>query len=160
MSAIRLRFVTCSDHVSQMIRLRSGLSMPFTPSHVECVTPEGLYLGQHFSGGMQARPAGYDAGTMLQDRIVELPARADQVEAFYAFVNSKIGQPYDWKSIISFVAPLNFHLAEHAICSAIMTLALRAPGVAWFPYPLTVPAHQISPRDLFLMLSAIVEIPH
>jgi hypothetical protein len=132
--------------------------MPFAPSHVECVTPAGKYAGQHLSGGMQARDPGYDKATLAHEAFVNLPATQSQTDAFYGFVASKIGQPYDWKAIVDYAAPVDLHSVGSAICSAQMVLALRKAD--WFPFPLTVPAHLISPRDLLLMLSGIIEIPH
>jgi hypothetical protein len=159
---IRLRFVTATGQLSALIRAQAGICMPFTPSHVEALSQDGKsYIGQHYDGGMQARPVGYDADTMMHEKLVELPCTPEQEAAFYAFVNSKIGQPYDWKSIISFVDPaLNLHELNHLICSAIMTAGLRAKGCEYFPMPLTVPFHHISPRDLFLILSSHVQIDH
>jgi hypothetical protein len=164
---IRLRFVTSAGLSSQLIRTQAGLCMPFTPSHTEAVSQDGkFYIGEHIDGGMMARPAGYDADTLMtlpdgskSERIVELPCTPEQEAKFYAFVNSKIGEPYDWKSIISFMAPdINLHQQDHLICSAMMTAALRAAD--YFPMPLTVPFHHISPRDLFLILSTHVQIDH
>lgn len=157
---IRLRFVSGKDDTSLLIRLRAGLCMPITPSHVECVTPDGLYLGQHFDGGMQARPQGYDKAWLEADCFVDLPASDDQTRAFYAFMTAKIGEPYDWKAILGFVTFSNEHILNHAICSAIQVLGLRAPGVEWFRWPLAKPAHGISPAMLLTMLSGMVEIPH
>ena len=157
---IRLRFITCNDEVSRLIRLQAGIAMPFTPSHVECVSQDGKsYIGQHFDGGMQARPVGYDTAVLASEKIVELDVSTPEQAAFYAFVSSKIGQPYDWRSILDFVDPaLNLHQFNHLICSAMMTAALRACG--FFPMPLVVPFHHVSPRDLFLVLSSHVQIDH
>lgn len=157
---IRLRFVTCNDQVSALIRLQAGICMPFTPSHVECVSQDGKsYIGQHFNGGMRARPVGYDAAELQSEKIVELDVSPPEETAFYAFVDSKIDQPYDWESILDFVDPaLNLHQLNHLICSAMMTAALRSCG--FFTWPLTVPFHHISPRDLFLILSSYVQIDH
>ncbi len=157
---IRLRFVTCNDQISALIRLQAGICMPFTPSHVECVSQDGKsYIGQHFDGGMQERPVGYDASIMRAEKFVDVDTGGSEEAAFYAFITSKIGQPYDWTSIISFIDPaLNLHEFNHLICSAMMTAALRACG--FFQWPLTVPFHHITPRDLFLMLSSHVEIDH
>src|ERR1035438_133808 len=155
---IRLRFVAGKDDISLAIILRSQISMPFSPSHVEAVRPDGKYVGQHFRGGMVARDAGYDKSIMAQELFVDLPATADQADSFYAFVNSKIGSPYDWTSILDYVLPVDFHISGDAICSAAMELALRASPAPYLHWPVTVPAHLISPRDLLLMLSCIVEI--
>jgi hypothetical protein len=157
---IRLRFVTCNDPFSALIRSQAGICVPFTPSHVEAVVLDGnSYIGQHFDGGMQSRPAGYDKATLLHEKFVDLPCAAAQERRFYEFVVSKIGQPYDWQSIASFVAPdINLHQPNHLICSAMMAAGLRA--CEYFPLPLTVPFHHISPRDLFLVLSSHVQIDH
>ena len=59
----------------------------------------------------------------------------------------EIGEPYDWKAIVGFLEPdAHQHELDHVICSAFMTAALRACG--YFRWPLTVPFHHISPRDL------------
>lgn len=155
---IRLRFVAGRDDVSLAIILRSQVAMPFTPSHVECVMPDGKYAGQHFHGGMAARDPGYDKAYLSHELFVELPASGEQCAAFYAGAAASLGQPYDWQAILGYVVPGHFHDINHAICSAKMLLLLRACG--FLRWPVAVPAHLVSPRDLLLMLSAIVEIPH
>jgi hypothetical protein len=161
MTAITLRFVTSDNAISNLIRAQAGVCMPFTPSHVEAFTRDGKhYVGQHMDGGMQARPIGYDAGeTNVQEKFVQLPCTEAQFDAFHGFCTKHLGDPYDWRAIISFADPaLNFHGTDESICSAIMTLALRACD--YFQAALVVPAHHISPRDLFLILSTHVEIKH
>lgn len=158
---ITLRFVAGDDVTSRLIQARGGVCMPFTPCHVECLSRDGKsYTGQHLDGGMEARPIGYDAGTRTHELLLPLPATDEQYDAFHKYVETRIGQPYDWKAIADFVLPVNFHQTGHAFCSAVMTLAMRAAD--WFPSrsALATPAHQISPRDLLLMLSGIVEIAH
>jgi hypothetical protein len=157
---IRLRFVTADDAMSKFIRLQAGICVPFTPSHVECVSQDGTkWIGEHIDGGMQARPADYDAATRAVQKFVDLPVTPAMESAFYTFVTAKIGEPYDWKTIVDFAAPsFNFHMTNHAICSAMMAWALRV--CEYFPKPLTVPFHHITPRDLFLILSSHVEISH
>jgi hypothetical protein len=164
---ITLRFVTGSDLLSRLIRMQAGISMPFTPSHVEALSPDGkFYIGAHFNGGVAARPTGYDRDQLMtladgsrSERLINLPATDAQHAAFHAFVQSKIGEPYDWKAIIGFVEPdVHRHEVDHIICSALMTAALRACG--YFPAPLTVPFHHISPRDLLLILSTHIQIDH
>lgn len=164
---IVLRFVRSKGFTSDMTAWREQTAMPFSPSHVECVTPDGKWLGQHVAGGMLARPAGYDHDDVafLSDGrraeiFVSLPATPEQTSAFYAAATVSIDEPYDWRAIIGFAVPFHEHLPFHAICSAKMVLLLRTKGCEYFPWPLTVPAHLITPRDLMLMLSAFVEIPH
>jgi len=159
---IRLRFVATSGPIALAIRLQAGLCMPFTPNHVEVVSQDGMfYIGQHMAGGMQARAAGYDKAELLHELFVELPCTPEQEAAFYGYINAKIGMPYDWKSIFSFVDPAwNLHDVGHLICSAITAAALRTKGCEFFPWPMTVPLHHVSPRDLLLILSSHVKIDH
>jgi len=169
MGMITLRAVTGNDSVSALIRYQGGTSMPFIPSHIECVSQDGQsWIGQHMQGGMEARPVGYDNanlielpdGTMSQ-LFIRLPCTDDQESAFYGYVHDKIGMPYDWVSILGFVmTEVHLHTVGTLICSAIMTAALRTKGCEYFPMPLTVPFHHISPRDLLLMLSSHVQIDH
>jgi hypothetical protein len=156
---IRLRFVAGKDDVSLAIILRSQVCMPFTPSHVECVDGD-KYIGQHFHGGMAAREPGYDKSYLSRELFVDLPATPEQTAAFYDYIRASIGQPYDWRAILNYALPLNLHIFNHAICSAKIELALRTQISPWLRWPVTVPAHLISPRDLLLMLSCLVEIPH
>jgi hypothetical protein len=114
---------------------------------------------------MQARDAGYDEADVdiLPDGrrcelLVRLPVLQDQHDKFYANATAGIGQPYDWGGILDFALPGHHHQFNHAFCSARMFLLLR--GVNYFLWPVTAPAHDIDPRDLLLILSTHVEIPH
>jgi hypothetical protein len=163
MTAITLRFVTSPhDPLSALIRLQAGLCMPFTPSHVEALSRDGAhYVGQHLDGGMQARPIGYDGQEIqeIQEKLVQLPCPAEHYDRFQSYCEGRIGAPYDWTSIVGFVDPAwNLHAFNHLICSAEMTAGLRHCG--YFSWPLTVPFHHISPRDLLLILSSHLQIDH
>lgn len=163
---IRIRFCTSTALSSQLIRWQAGASMPFTPSHCEALSQDGtVYIGAHMDEGVRARPVGYDAADLLTlsdgskaDRIVSLPCSEPQEAAFYAFVQSKVGTPYDWKAIVGFEAPGHFHDFGHLICSAFMTAGLRA--CEYFRWPTTKPFHLVSPDHLFFTLSTHVKIPH
>lgn len=175
-----LRFVRGTKWDSEAIVLQEKAAMPFVPSHVEALTPDGkFYIGSHLDGGTLARPVGYDAGKIarlhgdydkstfpdgLCDLRLDLGAARNVVDSaewqdatFYKYLEDSIGEPYDWKAIIGFVLPAHLHLADHAICSAKIALALRK--CLWFPYRVAAPAHLINPRDLLLMISARMEIP-
>lgn len=157
---ITIRFVLNRGLVSDAIKAQEKTAMPFTPSHVEARTPDGaFYIGAHIDGGVMKRPVGYDKDTMVDEVILDLEATPEQSAAFYAFLENKIGEPYDWLSIIGFVVPEHFHLPEHVICSALQALALRAPECEWFRWRLAAPAHLIDPRDLLLILSTHMQIP-
>jgi hypothetical protein len=157
---IRLRFVEGHGIESDLIELREGTCMPIVPSHVECVRPDGMYVGQHIVGGMLARKPGYDA-PFKGEAFVDLPATEEQTKAFYDAVEASLGEPYDWKAILGFELPGHFHEKFHVICSAKMFLLLRDKA-DWFPShaPVAVPAHCIDPRDLLFVISAIIKVDH
>lgn len=158
---ICIRFVANTGPIAGLIRFQAGIAMPFTPNHVESVTPDGFYFGQHIVGGMQKRKPGYDADELLHEKFVSIPCTKVQAAAYYAYLDSKLNQPYDWKSIISFIDPdLNMHEFNHLICSAITAAAFRTEGCEILRWPMTVPFHHISPRDLLLMASTLVEVSH
>ena len=160
-----IRFIQGSDFVSRLIVAQEKICMPFTPSHVEAVMPDSFYLGAHMDGGVQERIPGYDAATIAIDPVTNnkreilltLEATPEQDAAFHAFLIDKIGKPYDWQAILGFLLPEHEHAPEHVICSALITLALRACN--WFQFPLAVPAHLIDPRDLLLLVSGRMKIP-
>lgn len=168
-----LRFVRGTAWTSTLIAWQEKAALPFTPSHVEALTSDGKsYIGAHIDGGVAVRPIGYDKGQVaclphgydktafpggLCDLHLKLDATPAQDKDFYSYMNAGIGEPYDWLSIIGFVVPEHFHLRNHVICSAKISLALRA--AEWFPFRLSAAAHLIDPRDLLLMLSTHMQIP-
>ena len=156
---IRMRFVQGNEVSSDLIEWHESVAMPISPSHVETVTPAGKYLGQHASGGMQAREPGYDAGTFAKEFFLDIPTSSQfQADTFYSYMEGSIGEPYDWKAMLGFVLPGHFHTKFQALCSAKVAIGLRKCLI--FRWPLAVPDHLIDPRDLLLVLSAILEIPH
>lgn len=153
-----IRFVQGSSFESLAIIAQSKTAMPLTPSHVEALTPDGaFYIGAHISGGVQKRPVGYDKAETVHELLLNLGATANEDAKFFAFLETKIGQPYDWRAILGFLLPAHEHILNHSICSALVTLALRACG--WFEAPLAAPAHLISPRDLLLIISGRMTVP-
>jgi len=156
---IIVRFVRSIGLASDGIVALEKTAMPFTPSHVEAVTPDGFYLGAHLDGGTQKRPKDYDAGKFSHELFLTLEATEEQAAAFYAFLDAHVDEPYDWKAILGFLLPKHEHTPNHAICSALITLGLRTPSCEYFRWPLAAPAHLVDPRDLLLMLSARMAVP-
>ena len=148
---VRLRFVTCNDQVSALIRWAED----FWASHVEAVVDEG-YLGAHADGGVLVRPVGYDRAILVREEFVDVPADAAAAEAFEHYLRAHLGEPYDFAAIFGFVLRDDMHAKEHAICSALQTDALIASRLA---RDLPLPSYQISPRDLRLYLAGIAPAP-
>ncbi len=152
-----IRFVRSIGLASDGIAALEKTALPFTPSHVEAVSPDGFYLGAHFSGGVQKRPKDYDAGKFSHELFLTLETTEDQAVAFYAFLDKHIGEKYDWRAIVGFIIPEHEHIPNHTICSALIALALRSCN--YFQWPLAAPAHLIDPRDLLLVLSGRMAVP-
>lgn len=153
---MRLRFVTCNDDLSIAIRIREGAMarwVGFTPSHVEIVVPEG-YLGAHYQGGILIRPVGYDRVTMTNELFVDA-ALPNEAKA-ETWARSKIGALYDWRAILDYLVPENWHQSGAFICSAFATGSLDKGGA--FAYPLALPWHLVSPALLLLWLSGRTQI--
>jgi hypothetical protein len=174
MATIRIRFVRHRGIATYLISWREATCMPFIPSHAECVTPAGTRIGEFGFGGMQERPFNYDTKDVallpkgktsealpLGNRceiIVPLEVSQEQSDKFYKMARASLGQGYDWSAIPGFALSGHHHKVGRAVCSAKMFLLLRA--VNYFKWPVSVPAHLINPRDLMLILSTHVEIPH
>lgn len=144
---IRLRFVTSSDAISQMIRLGE---YGFWATHVEAVVADGL-LGAHMEGGVRLRPWGYDAGTRTRELILLLTVTDEQAASFERFLRSQVGKPYDMGGILGLVAGRNWQDPEHWYCSELMAAGLVECG--YFASPLASDCAKITPRDLLLIIS-------
>ena len=115
--------------------------------------------------GKQLRPMGYDrddvyvmANGQRCELIIDLLSTEDQNKDFDDAAKACLGELYDWSAPWAFLLPGHHHQKFHSVCSAKMLMLLRKCGrLKW---PLSVPAHLVSPRDLLLILSALMEVPH
>jgi hypothetical protein len=128
-------------------------------SHVDSVMPDGSLLGARddvYNGipkGVQIRPSEYVAGKVTKRVLV--PTTDPIAAAYYAFVTSQIGKPYDETAIAAFVFGRNWNEADSWFCSELNSAGLVASG---FVHPLSAPANKIAPDDLLLILSVFVAI--
>jgi hypothetical protein len=152
-SLIKLRFVGGNDLISKGI---SAAEYGFWAIHAEAVMPDGTWLGAHYDGGVQARPAGYDKATCTQDMIVSIPVEAAMADKFHAFLRSQIGKPYDIEAIVAFVARRDWQSPDSWFCSELQAAALAHCG--WFASALATQFNHITPRDLLLIVSGRVNI--
>jgi hypothetical protein len=149
---INLRFVTCNDPISAAIRAGE---YGFGYSHTEAVMPDGTLLGAHYDGGVQARPKGYDAGTMQRELIVSLPTDATTEQKFLDFLRAQLGKPYDVEAIAALVAERDWRKPDAWFCSELQAAALEAAG---YMLPLAADVAKITPRDLLILLSARIPL--
>ena len=143
----RLRFVsTASNWLSMLIRFRTMADV----SHVEAVLPDGTVIGAYFDGVKQM-PGDYNGGYTSQ-RFVDILMPQESIDHWTNYLKSRVGREYDWDAIAGIALHLNLHKPRGLICSMLAALSLRESGV--FRRPLSEPAHEITPRDLLLVLSA------
>lgn len=159
MTAVTLRFVTCSDLISHAIR---GGEMGFWASHVEALMPDNSLLGAHADGGVRARMRDYDKGQWTQELYVTLPCTDFQANAFREFLTGQVGKPYDMMAIgemalgvLTGEAP-DWRASAAWICSALQTAALLAAGIIKSA-PATV--RLATPRDVLMMCAPLVAVP-
>ncbi len=158
---IRLRFVTDlgGDFISWAIR---GAELGFWASHVEAVKPDGSsYLGARAGSGVQWAPKGYDAKFHAVEQIIDVPATDAQETAFWSFLESQIGAPYDDDIIKGFAAGVllgqrDWHEPGAWICSELQAAALESAGVLRsFPQGKLY----ITPESLLTAISQITDLP-
>ena len=125
------------------------------PSHVDAVLPDGRLLGARSDvlagvpAGVQIRPADYEQ--VSETRRIILTADAQTQLKFWAFLQSKIGAPYDTQAIFAFPFNQDWGSPDSFICSGLQAAALAASG--WFPRPLPLPHDMVTPWELLLCLT-------
>lgn len=128
-------------------------------SHVDSVLPDGSLLGARSDvilgvpAGVQIRPASYVGGEVT--KLVSIPCPDPVADAYYAFIHSQIGKPYDKTAIAAFVFGRNWMESDSWFCSELCAAALVAAG---FVHTLAAPCNKIAPDDLLLIVSAFVPV--
>jgi hypothetical protein len=156
MSCITLQFSALDDVVSLAIRAFSH--GPF--SHVDAVLPNGSLLGARSDqlgsvpAGVQIRRPGYVEFSAL--RHVVLPTTPDCDLAFYDFLRTQIGKPYDHSAILGFALDRDWRQPDSWFCSELIAAALEK--ARYFSFCLAAPANKITPADLLLALSATANV--
>lgn len=145
---IIVRLVCHDDELSRLILLETGGVV----AHAEAVMPGGTILGAFAEGGVQERPLDYDGGKFKTEILIALPASDEMAAAFHHYLRACIGEPYDFPGLFKFVEHFDLHAKKHAFCSMLIDDALR--GCLYFPRPLPIPGHEVSPRILHQMLFA------
>ena len=122
-------------------------------SHAEAILKGGTIIGAFAEGGVQERPLDYDGGKFLKEILFALPADDDMAARFEHYLRSPrvLGEPYDYPGIVNFTHPgWDLHAGHHVFCSDLIHLALRGIGAAidsprWWPRPMPIPGHYVSP---------------
>ena len=155
MATIGLQFVLGSGVSSRLIAWYGNGYGGF--SHVDGILSDGRLLGARSDSvggqpaGVHIRPPGYE--TWLKRTQVTFDATDQEYSDWEASLRAKIGTPYDTATILGFVTGNPDHDDGHWICSALQINALQ--HIKRVPFPLPMPAHQITPNSLLLISAAI-----
>ena len=151
MPAITLQLSAMDDVGSLAIRAFSH--GPF--SHVDAVMPDGNLLGarsdemEGVAAGVQIRTPGYADFSAIKH--VVLPTIVECEGAFYDFLKTQIGKPYDHSAILGFALDRDWRQSDSWFCSELVAAALEQAGYFSFASPLR---QTRSLRLIFCWLSA------
>ena len=134
--------------------------------HASAVLPNGDILdSQHQANlggkpaGVQIRPAGYiERCGGINILRVTINVTAKQRNAFYDFLISQLGKPYDTKGILGFVVGKDWRDPGAWFCSELQAAALEAAKV--FEYPLHVKHNRVTPQELLMLASTRGVVSH
>jgi uncharacterized protein YycO len=147
---ILLRFVEGGGWDSKVIRWDTRCHY----SHVECLDPAGASVtyGAMLQGGVKRRAFGDpEYKGAVNFKVVGIGATEAQQDAFYQFVFSQLGKPYDWKAIVSFgLGERDWRSPNSWFCSELMVGALEAAGMLQIPNDM--PSWRITPRDAWMLV--------
>jgi hypothetical protein len=152
---IRLRFVTCNDAVSDGVR---AFEYGFWATHVEALMPDGTLLGAHAKGGVLARPRDYDKTEFTRELYVSIPATAAQADAFHSFLRAQVGKPYDFLAIAGIALQRDWQSENAWFCSELIGSGLAQPDVRVFQPHLATEFNHVTPRDVLLIVSSLVDL--
>ena len=149
--SVRLRFVRGTGWSSKAIEWFSA--GPF--SHVDAVGTDGLYGARSDAiggkpPGVQWRPFDYEKvdGSLT----IELQATFQQETAFWLFLRSQEGKPYDAVGIWGFATGRDWREPGEWFCSELQAAALEEAKLL---NPLYAPASKVTPSALCVILSAV-----
>ena len=153
MSKIIIRFASHTGIFNGLCRFAQ---YGFWATHSEAVLPDSQRIGSWYhKGGVRIEPPDYDTGTIKQELFIGLKATDAQAEAFYVFLHSQIGKPYDALAIASFVSGRDWQQPDSWSCSELIGAGLAACGL--FPQHMAVKFSKVTPRDALLLASMVTE---
>jgi uncharacterized protein YycO len=125
-------------------------------SHVDAVLDDGTLLGARSDRvggqppGVQIRPPNYTK--FLRSVVMVIPATDEQNAAFYAFLHSQVGKPYDRRTLSAFWSNRDWRHTDGWICSELQAAGLEKAGVVPQLY---LAANKITPVSLALVASTV-----
>lgn len=134
-------------------------------SHLASVLQDGRYLDARSDvlgrvpQGVQIRQP--DTEGWVSKRRASLLVTEEEYATWESNLRAKMTDGYGRADIFAFIDPKEQHASGHWICSALAINAVQhvsrvhwKPGrLGYVPYPLPIPAHQITPNAGFLILA-------
>ena len=109
--------------------------------------------------GVRWSPLRYDGSEEFHQNwdLISVPATQQQEEQIAAFVDARVGEPFSWRGLFSFIAPWLVGRLEQVtdgwICTTFSMAAMRSAGLL-----LDVPMY-VCPRDIMRDLQARSQTP-
>jgi hypothetical protein len=152
MSEIAVDFLWGTGWTSKLI---GQFGFPQGPSHCASVLSDGRYLDSRDTvlagvpAGVHIRVPSTEA--FLKKQRASLAVTPQEYADWEANLRAKITTDYDRDAILGFLEGKSMHTAGQWICSALAVNAVQ--HIKKVPFPLPVPAHEISPDALLLILA-------
>lgn len=152
---IRLQFVLGAGVSSRLIAWYGNGYGGY--SHVDGILSDGRLLGARSDKcggqppGVHIRPPAYE--TWAKRTLVTIESTDAEYADWEANLRAKINTPYAKGDILDFITGNAKHEAGQWICSGLQINALQ--HIKRVPYPLPVPAHQVTPNSLLLIAATI-----
>jgi hypothetical protein len=125
-------------------------------SHVEAVLPGEQTLGALLVGGVKIRNFSDKCyADVKQWEIWHIPCEQYQATNFYSFLHDQIGQPYDWRNIVSFfLGPRDWH-GPGFMCSRYILAGFGESGI--YAQPGGMSLDYFTPRDCYIVATGLPE---
>lgn len=161
MSLIAIDFLWGTAFSSRLI---GWFGVPQGPSHCASVLQDGRYLDAR-DGKIAGVPAGVrirkpETEDFVKKQRATLQVTSAEYDDWEANLRAKVTTNYDRSAILGFLEGKSMHTAGEWICSALAINAVQhisrkwtPPHLGYVPYPLPVPAHEISPASVMLIIA-------
>jgi uncharacterized protein YycO len=128
--------------------------------HVDAICDGGLLLGSQEAKNLGGKPSGVqirpqEYGNLRNKIIVHLDVTEEQHGIFWKFLLAQIGKPYDIYAIAGFIFNRDWQKDDAWFCSELIAAALQEAKIV---KRLMAPNNKITPQELLLICSAIVDI--
>jgi hypothetical protein len=152
MATIAVDFLWGTGWMSKLI---GQFGFPQGPSHCASVINDGRYLDSR-DNVIAGVPAGVHIRRPETEAFVKKQRARYEVgpnvyAEWEANLRAKITTDYDRSAILGFLEGKSMHTAGKWICSALAINAVQ--HIKLVPYPLPIPAHEISPDAALLILA-------